>query len=495
MEQFVQSETLVIELLLVVAIVAIIVRGLRIPYTVALVIVGLALTLRSPLKFELTPELILGLFVPPLVFEAAFHLNFTELRRSLASILTFAVPGVILTTGIIGGMLALVGVADIRLAFLFGALISATDPLAIVAAFRKLGVPNRLSVLVEGESLLNDGTAIVMFNIMLAVVLSGSFDLVNSLANFIEVSLGGVVIGLILGWIASHIIAQVDDYLVETTLTTVLAFGSYLLADQLHFSGVLAVVAAGLICANLDPQAMSPTTRIVISNFWEYVAFLTNSVVFLLIGLQINPWVLGPTLPNILWAILAVLIARVVIVYGLSWIVNRFSAGSIPVKWQPLLSWSGLRGAISLALALSLPMALGQHRDLILAMAYGVVLFSLLVQSTTMQFLIWWLDISSRSEVQVEYEERHARLASLRIADQRMDRLHEEGLLSPHTWELLNRYASSEAGKLAVAVRGLLQAEPTLEAEELQGLAGAIARSTGCPPEFTARWRHSARSL
>jgi len=453
--------------MLVVSIVAFIVRGLRIPYTAALVIVGLVLTLRSPLKFELTPELILGLFVPPLIFEAAFHLNFTELRRNLTSILTFAVPGVILTTCIVGGMLALSGIVNLQLAFLFGALISATDPLAVVATFRKLGIPNRLSVLVEGESLLNDGTAIVMFNIMLVVVLSGNFNLFTSLENFIQVAIGGVATGLILGGIVSFMIRQVDDYLIETTLTTVLAFGSYLLAEQFHFSGVLAVVAAGLTCANFGHQGMSPTTRIIISNFWEYVAFLVNSIVFLLIGLQINFSDLSQVLPGILWAILAVLIARVLVVYGLSWFINRFTPESIPIQWQHILSWSGLRGAISLAMALSLPAVLGQNRDLIQAMAYGVVLFSLIVQSTTMRFIIRWLHIISRSETQFDFEVYHARLTSLRLADQRIDRLHDEGLLSTHTWELLKHYASTQAEHLVTAVRGLLQADPALEEEEL----------------------------
>jgi CPA1 family monovalent cation:H+ antiporter len=468
MEQFLQTEALIIELLLIVSIVAIVVRGLRLPYTVALVIVGLLLTLRSPLKYELTPELILGLFVPPLIFEAAFHLNFRELRSNLASILTFAIPGVIITTCIVGGLLVLTGLVNSQSAFIFGALISATDPLAIVATFRKLGIPNRLSVLVEGESLLNDGTAIVMFNIILVVVLSGKFNLYTSLENFVQVSIGGVVIGLILGWVASRLIGQVDDYLIETTLTTVLAYGSYLLADQFHFSGVLAVVAAGLICANLGPQGMSPTTRIIISNFWEYVAFLVNSILFLMIGLQVNISGLGQTWIYILWAILAVLIARVLVIYGLSWVINRFASEAIPIKWQHLLSWSGLRGAISLALALSLPAALGQNRDLIRAMTYGVVLFSLIVQSTTMQVIIRWLHLISRSEAQVEYEVRHARLTSLRIAYQRIDRLHDEGLLSTHTWEVLSQYASSQAEKLAVALRGLIQAEPALGAEELE---------------------------
>jgi len=484
MEQFLQTEAIIIGLLLVVALVAMAVRRLRIPYIVTLVAAGLFLTLRSPFRVELTPELILTLFVPPLVFEAAFHLNFNELRRNLFSVLTFAIPGVILTTLIVGGILARTVTISLPLALLFGALISATDPLAVVATFRKLGVPARLTVLIEGESLLNDGTAIVMFNLMLAVVLTGHFDLLSSAVDFVRVAVGGVIIGLVLGWIVSALIERVDDYLIEMTLTTVLAFGSYLLAEQLQLSGVLAVVAAGLVNGNLGSRGMSPTSRIMLSNTWEYIAFLANSVVFLLIGLQGNLPDLGSAWRDILAAILAVLAARVVIVYGLGWLINRFSAptgafgrargkgppppNQIPLKWQHILSWSGLRGAISLALVLSLPASLGSERDILRLMAFGVVLFTLLVQSTTMWPLIRRLHIVTQSEAQLEYEMSHARLTSLRMADNRIDRLYSEGLLSPHAWERLKQFATQQAETLLGTVRNLLQADPELEAEELE---------------------------
>ena len=475
MQQFIQTEAIIIGLLLVVALVAIIVLRLRIPYIVTLVVAGLFLTLRSPFRVELTPELILTLFVPPLVFEAAFHLNFNELRRNIYSILTLAVPGVILTTLIVGGILALTGAISLPLAFLFGALISATDPLAVVATFRELGTPARLTVLVEGESLLNDGTGIVMFNLMLAVVLTGHFDLLSSAIDFVRVAVGGVLIGLVLGWVASALIERIDDYLIEMTLTTVLAFGSYLLAEQLQLSGVLAVVAAGLVNGNLGSRGMSPTSRIMLSNTWEYIAFLANSVVFLLIGLQGNLPDLGQAWRDILAAILAVLAARVVVVYGLSWLINlvsahRMPAGQkqIPLTWQHVLSWSGLRGAISLALVLSLPAVLGSQRDILRLMAFGVVLFTLLVQSTTMRPLIRRLHIVTQSQAQVEYEMNHARLTSLRMADNRMDRLYSDGLLSQHAWERLKQFATQQAETLLGTVRGLLQADPELEAEELE---------------------------
>ncbi len=466
MDQFLTTETLIIELLLIASLVAIAVHRFRIPYTVALVIVGLVITSQSPLDFELTPELILALFVPPLVFEAAFHLNFRELQRNLPSILLLAVPGVILTTLLVTGVLVAGNILSLPLALVFGALIAATDPVAVVALFRSIGVPKRLAVMIEGESLLNDGTAIVLFNLMLVVALTGRFNLVESVSSFVRVAVGGTVVGLVLGWMISRLIARVDDYLIETTLTTVLAFGSYLIAEQLHFSGVLAVVAAGLVNGNMGPQGMSPTTRIVLFNFWEYVAFLANSMVFLMIGLQVSIPALLAAWQPVMWAILAVLLARLVVVYGLSWIVNRVSE-PIPFSWQHVLNWGGLRGAICLALALSLPASLGSERELLRVMAFGVVLFTLLVQSTTMRSLIRFLKIITRSEVQVEYEMRHARLASLRSADAHLDRMHSEGLLSTHSWKRLKQFITQNAASLAVSMRELLLSDPALEAEEL----------------------------
>ncbi|MFZ2095618.1 MAG: Na+/H+ antiporter [Anaerolineales bacterium] len=466
MNQFITTETLIIELLLIVSIVAVAVRRLRIPYTVALVIAGLLITFQTTIKIELTPELILSLFVPPLIFEAAFHLNLQELRKNLPAILLLAVPGVILTMFIIGGILAFSIKLSLPIALLFGALIAATDPVSVVALFRTLGVPKRLLVLIEGESLFNDGTAIVLFQLMLAIVLTSKFNLVNGIADFFRISIGGILVGLALGWLIAQFISRVDNYLIETTLTTILAFGAYLVADRLSFSGVLAVVAAGVMNGNISPQGMSPTSRIVIFNFWEYVAFLANSLIFLLIGLQVNITAMLASWQPILWAILAVFVARIIVVYGLSWLVKQV-AEPIPVRWQHVLNWGGLRGAISLALVLSLPLALSSDRDMLRVMAFGVVLFTLIVQSTTMSPLIRWLKVITRSEAQIKYETQHARLTALRSADTRMDRMHDEGLLSSHTTEKLKRFITQQATSLAVSVRDLLLADPALEAEEL----------------------------
>lgn len=465
MEKFLSTETLIIELLLIASLVAIAVQRLRVPYTVALVIVGLLITFQSPVQFELTPELILALFVPPLVFEAAFHINIAELRRNLLRILILAVPGVFVATFVVGGLVSVGANLSLASALLFGSLIAATDPVAVVALFRTLSVPKRLAVLVEAESLLNDGTAIVVFQLMLAFALTGQFHPASGLLDFTRVAVGGAAVGLILGWIASRLIARVDDYLIETTLTTVLAFGSYLVAEQLHFSGVLAVVAAGLINGNLGPQGMSPTTRIVLFNFWEYVAFLVNSLVFLLIGLEVNIPALATYWRPVLWAILAVMVARAVVVYGFSWLVNRFDE-PVSFKWQHIQSWGGLRGAISLALALSLPASLGADREQLRVMAFGVVLFTLLAQSTTMRSLIRRLQIVVRNPMQVKYETRHAQLVALRAAEAHLDRRHREGLLSTHTWDQMKQELGLEIASLTDAVQEVLRSDSALASEE-----------------------------
>lgn len=476
MDKFISTETLIIELLLVASLVAIAVRRLRVPYTVALVVVGLVITTQQPFELSLTPELVLALLVPPLVFEAAFHINLSELQRNLPGILLLAVPGVILATLIVGGLVSLLTPLGLPLALLFGALISATDPVSVVALFRALGAPRRLALLMEGESLMNDGTAIVVFNLVLTIALTGQFDLVQGLADFLRVVVGGTAVGFLLGWLIARLIARVDDYLIETTLTTVLAFGSYLVAERLHFSGVLAVVAAGLVNGNIGPQGMSPTTRIVLFNFWEYVAFLANSFVFLLIGLQVNIPTMVAWWQPALWAILAVLVARAAVIYGLSWL-TRWFPEPISLRWQHVLNWGGLRGAIALALALSLPVALGPERDLLRVMAYSVVLFTLLVQSTTMKPLLRWLKVVTRNPAQIEYEMRHARLMAFRAAATHLDQMYRDGFLSGYAWESLKPELLDRATTMAGAVRELLLTNPTLAAEELEGARRELLRA------------------
>ena len=462
MDQLLQVETLVLELLLIVSVVAIVGRRFRLPYTVALVLAGLALSIRSGLDIQLTPNLILSLFLPPLVFEAAFHLNIDELRGSLNTIVLLAVPGVILNMFLVGGVMTFGAGMSVPLALVFGALIAATDPVAVVSIFRKLGVPKRLEVMLEGESLLNDGTAIVIFSLAVAALETGEFSFVDGLVDFVRIAGGGLIIGFVLGWMVSRLIGQIDDYLVETTLTTVLAFGSYLLAEQLHFSGVLAVVAAGLVNGNIGQRGMSPTTRIVLFNFWEYMAFLANSAVFLIIGLQLDLPALLNNWTMILWAIAGVLVSRIVVIYGLSRLGQE-----IPLAWRHVLFWGGMRGAIALALALSFSGGLRSEQQTVTAMAFGVVLFTILGQGLTMDALLRRLKIVVKSDEKIEYERRHARALATRAGFEHVRRLHSEGLISSHIWENLRPIVEQRLRALTEAVQEALANSPEMETEQL----------------------------
>ena len=496
-EQIFQVEEIIMILLALAVLVGIAARYLRVPYTIGLVLLGLALATRKELNFQITPNLILALLVPPLVFEAAFHLNFDALRRNLAPILALAVPGVIISTLLVGFVVAWGTGLPLPMAFVFGALVSATDPVSVVALFRSLGVPKRLQTLLEGESLLNDGTAIVIFNLVLGIALVGVgvsnpagsgttfpgftgggiswamiLPILKSGWDFIRVAGGGALIGFALGSLISFLIGRIDDYLLETTLTSVLAYSAYLVAELFGVSGVLAVVVAGLVNGNIGDKGMSPTTRIVVFNFWEYAAFVANTFVFLLIGLQIDLSLLLQDWQPILWAVAAVLLARAVTIYGLAW-----TGRDIPLKWQHVLYWGGMRGAISLALALSLPLQLGPTRVLLQSMAFGVVLFTLIVQGLSMGKLVKTLKLVEYTENRIEYQRRHARAVASRAAREHLERLNRQGLLSDHTWQNLSPILKAYNLAQVEAVKEVLVHDPSVEADELEATRREYLRS------------------
>ena len=464
-QEFIHVEELIIILLFVAAMVGIIAKRLRIPYTIGLVLMGLALAFRGQVDVNITPNIILAILVPPLVFEAAFHLNLTELRRNFVHILVLAIPGVLFTTFLVGWVVSRGTGLALPLSLIFGALISATDPISVVALFRSLGVPKRLQVLLEGESLFNDGTAIVLFSIILTSVVTGaqSYSIYGGFLDFLGISGGGIIIGLILGTVISQMISRVNDHLIETALTSVLAYGAYLIAEAAGVSGVLAVVAAGLVNGNIGPRGMSPTTRIVVFNFWEYAAFIANSFVFLLIGLRIDLHLLAANWQMILWAIAGVLAARALTIYGLTWF-----GRDIPLRWRHVLFWGSLRGAISLTLALSLPESLGIASQQIQAMAFGVVIFTLIIQGFTMGPLAKFLKLIKLNERKSEYERRHARAVASQVAYHHLDKMRSQGLISEHTWGILARPLREHNHALVDGVREIMTSDPELQNEALE---------------------------
>ena len=397
-------------LLIAASIIAVLAERLRIPYTVALVFGGLLLgTLRmpvlSPLQSEhrpdwLTPDVILIVFLPALIFEASVKIDVRHLLRDSVALLLLANFGVLIATLVTGYLVHWTIGLPALVALLFGSIISATDPISVLALFRGLKTVQRLSLILEAESLLNDGTAVVLFGILLAGVHGGRIGIARGVSEFLLEVAGGAALGVALGYVANRVTARLNDPQIEITLTTILAYGSYLLAYRLHISGIIATLAAGLTITNFDTErAMSVRTRTAMQSFWEYAAFVINSMVFLLIGLEVHVSELLHTWRTLMFATAAMLAGRALSVYLLVPIANLF-ARRIPLNWQHVAFWGGLRGALALALALSLDGNF-PFRNQILDLSFGVVVFSILVQGLTLKPLLGALGIK-RGEGEAE---------------------------------------------------------------------------------------------
>jgi CPA1 family monovalent cation:H+ antiporter len=383
--------------------VAIASRRLRMPYTVALLVTGLALGAMQLVSLpHLTRDLLFALFLPGLLFEAALHLHVRELRESALTIGLLAVPGVLLAIVLTSLLLTAAGpllgssALSWQAALVFGGVIAATDPVAVTALFRDVSAPRRLLVLVESESLLNDGTSIVFLTLILTYVAGGAPSAVVLAFEFVRTAVGGALVGLAVSWIATHVIRRIDDAAIEITITTIAAYGSFVVAEQLHCSGVIATVAAGVLCGNFGrSRAMSGETRRALDSFWEWAAFALNSAVFLLLGAEVSLRALAASWPLIVVGALAVLGARAVVVLLTSALVHR-TTERLPFAWSMVLTWGGLRGALSLVLALALPETL-PARSTVITLTAGVVVASLIGQALTMGPLLARLGVGRAS--------------------------------------------------------------------------------------------------
>ncbi len=481
----IQLELGFVTLLSIAALVAIIIRRVRLPYTVALVVVGLILSFfPNFLNFSVSSDLILAILVPPLLFEATLHLKWDKLRNDLFPILLLAIVGTLAGTFIVGGIVMQVLGIPLTAAIAFGALISATDPVAVIAFFRTLGVSKRLSILVEGESLFNEGVAIVLFSLAVgAAAGSGgqeaTLSLSGTVVTFIEVAFGGLGIGLALGYVVSYVILKnVDDHLIETATTVALAFGAYVVAEEFQLSGILAVVAAGIMVGNIGMHNTSPTTQLTLENFWEFMAFAVNSLVFLVLGLEIDIAQLLPNIVAILVAVLAILLSRTIIVYALTWLHGRLDKQrAIPLSYRHVMYWGGLRGAISLALALTLSGSVFglQIAQELRVMTFGVVLFTLLVQGTTIEKLIRRLRLSEKLPQELEQQRKQASLYAKLSGKKELDRMRSEGILFRDVSEAMEGVYEAEIAQHKSALRRHLQTYPELEREMyLQARADVI---------------------
>ena len=386
--------TKTIGLLMVAIFVAIGARRLRLPYTVGLVVAGMSLALSHiDLGIALTHDMIFDVILPPLLFEAALNLRWGELKRDAAPILLLSIVGVLISAAVTYlGMRQLLAWPTAP-ALMFAVLIAATDPVAVIALFKDLDIKGRTRLLIESESLFNDGVAAVLFALALTWISSAPQGEGLPWHLLFTMSGGGLLPGALVGLCALLVGGRTGDHLVETAVTVAASYGSFLLAENLHFSGVLATVTAGLVVGAVGLRAtgrklgLSHQGRVFALEFWEFLAFLANSVVFLLIGVsasRINFNTLGYA--SLCVTILLVLLGRAASIYPLS-LVFRFSRWRIGLADQHVLFWGGLRGALGLALALSLPDSLPMRGTVVIA-TFGVVTFSVIVQGLTMPALL-----------------------------------------------------------------------------------------------------------
>jgi CPA1 family monovalent cation:H+ antiporter len=383
-------------LLLGAALLGMLARWVRVPYAVVLVLAGLLVEESHLVAVpRLEPDLLLFVFLPPLLFDASFRIDAHLLRRLVRPVLWLAVPGTLLTALIVGAVVAWAVGLPLGVALLFGSIVAATDPVAVVSVFARLRAPERLTVVAEAESLVNDGMAITLYTVLLGLALTGQAEPAHALVEFTREVGVGVAVGVGLGFTLARVNRLVDDHLVEMTLSTALAYGSYLIAMSIGGSGALACVAAGLVHGSYGRQVgMSEHSGARLDDLWEYLGFLANGLLFLLVGFSADLSSLARSAVPVCVAILAVLFARVVVI--------ELAARVIPGRWRGLderervvLVWGGLRGALTIALALALPAATPQ-RDLLIVLAFGVVLFTLVVQGLTLTPLLLRLGLARR---------------------------------------------------------------------------------------------------
>ncbi|MCO8245016.1 Na+/H+ antiporter [Haladaptatus sp. AB643] len=453
----------------------------RFPYTIALLLAGLAVSILGiNIDITLTHDLILLVLLPPLLFEGAATTDLDSFRENLGLVLTLAVPGLIVSILILGVMGHYAFGYPLLLATLFAAMILPTDPVSVLALFEELGAPERLSVLVEGESLLNDGVGVVVFSALFVLVkrsVENDIELSklitpkvigNTAIEIVFASIGGLVVGLAAGYLIYRVMVNLDEHMTEIVLTLILAYGSFLLAEHyFHVSGVIATVTAGLLIGNRGAEyAMSPQTKISVFNTWDTAAFLVNTLIFVLIGAKTPIHQMVDNWQLIVIAIVLTLFVRAITVYPFTEAVNRFTRSDIPFSYQHVMVWGGLHASIPIALVLGLPSEF-PHIGELRSMVFGVAAFSLIVQGLTMSNLLDYLNIVTRTETEELYELLLGRARAVDSALEAADRLHNRGDLPGDVYDDFRGEYEAEKDDLNTTISRLLHENPELRREEL----------------------------
>ncbi|MFM7474542.1 MAG: cation:proton antiporter [Microcystis aeruginosa] len=441
-------------LLLIATAVALVTQRLRISYVAGLVLAGLPITDLLSRRIGLDPFLVLNLFLPILIFEAAINTDISRLRSTFKPIALLAGPGSVFSAAIIAVLVKFGLGLDWIPAFLVGVILANTDTVSIIAVFKEIRVPSRLLTIVEGETLFNDTAALVTFNLLLVIYATGTISTTQVIKEVLIVALGGGLVGAVLGYLCLPIYVRLRDPLSSLLLTVALALGAFQLGQFLSVSGAVAVVIAGLVFGNLGlPRSASASDRITLISFWEYAGFIVNTFIFLLIGIEINPLTIWQTLPSIVLVILAYQLGRILSVYSLLSVL-RWIDRPIPLRWQHILILGNIKGSLSMALAVAIPLAL-TGRELIIELVFGAVLFSLVIQGLALPWLIKKLDIGQVSAVTRDIGQLQLQLIASKAAQDELANLLKSGVLPKAVYEEL--WASYQA-KVAVSERRLRDA-------------------------------------
>jgi len=469
-----QAELLILGLLVAVGGLSALARVLRVPYPILLVLAGAVVGFLPGLpEIRLDPEVVLVIFLPPLLYGSAIFANYNDLKENLRG-LTLSTVGLVLATmcGVAWAAHALIDGMSWEAAFVLGAIVSPTDPLAAATVMRQLNAPRRLVSGIEGEGLFNDATALVAYKVAVTAVVAGSFSLVNAGLDFIVGAAGGVAVGLLAGAVLAAVRRRVADTDVNVTLSLLTGYAAYIPADALGVSGILATVTAGIYVGILAPAILPTRARLQGYFVWEILDFVVNTILFVLVGLQLRTIVEGldgystSTLVGYGLAISGVVVGvRLLWFFTMPYLIRMLDrrpsqlARRLSPGARVVLVWSGMRGAVSLAIALALPLATDTgdpfpNRDLIIFLTFAVIFFTLVVQGLTLPLLLRRLAITDGGEA--DEEEVRARMAASKAALEQIDELAAEEWTREETlermrglYEYRKRRFAARAGKIA----------------------------------------------
>ncbi len=457
-------------IMMVAVIVAIVAKYIRWPYTIVLLISGLVIAyFNVEPPFVLDKDMIFHILLPPLIFEGALHMRLKHLKENAKVISLLAIPALIISSFFVGWLIYIftdsffASALTFPIALLIAVIIIPTDPVSILAIYKDTKIPTKLKNIIEGESIFDDGTCLVLFAVILDLIRSGNLDIMTGIVDFLRMAIFGILLGLAVGYILFLIISKIDDKFTEVMITLIMVFGLFAMAENMGASGVFAVVMAGLILGNYGTRfAMTPSARHTLLSFWGFIVFLVNSFLFIVVGMNVDLGAVWNEIGLVVFCVLALWFARAASIFIIGKIMNKNEPNNLPKKWQAVMWWGGLRGAIPIALALSIPLTLDDgtlfpHRDLILAITFGVVLMTLLLQGLSLKTLIKKLGFHSVSKKEAEKEEREIATLLKDTVDE-LIQLKDDGEISSSAYDwLIHKY--SQANSQLLTELGLLVQE------------------------------------